>query len=133
MSGEYRRRSKGRRLGREGSPAKRIFGRTIAASAGAYVRSRDLPRLLPLWPHELQDLTEEGRRRVLARLRRALRTERRRARANHWSYDLNRHLGLLSAYKAELAGLVSAARDLSRTGRGAAPEPEAGGGDSGGG
>src|SRR5665811_2185623 len=38
-------------------------------------------------------------------LRRALRTERRRARAAHWSYDLKRHLGFLSAYKGELANL----------------------------
>jgi hypothetical protein len=43
--------------------------------------------------------------RVLAKLRRALRAERRRALAGHWSYDLNRHLGLLSAYKGELARL----------------------------
>jgi hypothetical protein len=42
---------------------------------------------------------------VLGKLRSALRAERRRALAGHWSYDLNRHLGLLSAYKGELAGL----------------------------
>ncbi|MES0385806.1 MAG: hypothetical protein ABUJ98_14625, partial [Hyphomicrobium sp.] len=72
---------------------------------GAYVRSRDLPRLLALWPHEIEDQTAEGGTRLLAKLRRALRTERRRARANHWSYDLNRHLGLLSAYQGELVNL----------------------------
>ena len=88
-----------------GSATKRIFGNTVAAGAAAYVRSRDLPRLLALWPHEIEDQTELGRRHLLAKLRRALRTERRRAHAGHWTYDLNRHLGLLSAYRGELAGL----------------------------
>jgi hypothetical protein len=32
--------------------------------------------------------------------------------SGHWSYDLNRHLALLSAYKAEAARLeVATARD----------------------
>jgi hypothetical protein len=39
------------------------------------------------------------------KLRSALRAERRRALSGHWSYDLNRHLGLLSAYKGEMAEL----------------------------
>jgi hypothetical protein len=42
---------------------------------------------------------------VLSKLRRALRAERRRATSGYWSYDLNRHLALVSAYKAELARL----------------------------
>jgi len=84
---------------------KSVFGSAVAAGTVAYVRSRDLPRLLALWPHELEDESERGRLNLLTKLRRALRTERRRARAAHWSYDLNRHLGLLSAYKGELAGL----------------------------
>lgn len=52
----------------------------------------------------------EGRRRVLAKLRRALRAERRRGDAGHWSYDLNRHLGLLSTYRGELTLLEQAER-----------------------
>ena len=105
MSGEHRRghRTAGARHG--GSPANRIFGSITAAGAGAYVRSRDLPRLLALWPREIEDQTAEGGAHLLAKLRRALCTERRRARANHWSYDLNRHLGLLSAYQGEMANL----------------------------
>jgi hypothetical protein len=79
MSGEDRRSHRRPGATRGASPAKRVFGPMTAASAAAYVRSRDLPRLLPLC---------------------------RRARANHWSYDLNRHLGLLSAYKGELASLA---------------------------
>ena len=105
MSGDDRRRHRAPGAKRGGSTAKHIFGSIAVAGAGAYVRSRDLPRLLPLWPHEIEDQTTEGGGRLLAKLRRALRTERRRARANHWSYDLNRHLGLLSAYQGELANL----------------------------
>jgi hypothetical protein len=106
MSGEDRRSHRRPGATRGASPAKRVFGPMTAASAAAYVRSRDLPRLLPLWPSEIEDRTPAGGRHLLAKLRRALRCERRRARANHWSYDLNRHLGLLSAYKGELASLA---------------------------
>lgn len=66
-----------------------------------------------MWPQEIEDRSETGRLHLLAKLRRALRAERRRARANHWSYDLNRHLGLLSVYKSELADLAAALAELS--------------------
>jgi hypothetical protein len=39
---------------------------------------------------------------ILSKLGRALRAERRRGVAGHWSYELNRHLGLMTACKAEL-------------------------------
>jgi hypothetical protein len=78
------------------------------AGAAAYMRSRDLPKLIALWPRELADESAEGGRYILAKLKSALRAERRRGLAGHWSYDLNRHLGLISAYKAELAGLSRA-------------------------
>jgi hypothetical protein len=111
MSGEQRRPSRSRR---DRSTVQGILGNAVTAGATAYVRSRDLPRLLALWPHEIEDRSEGGRLRLLARLRRALRAERRRARAGHWSYDLNQHLGLLSAYKGELAGLGANSSRLSR-------------------
>jgi len=38
---------------------------------------------------------------ILARLERALRAERNRARSGHWTYDLNRHIALRQAYLAE--------------------------------
>lgn len=104
MSGNERRRT-APPAEHKGSAAKRIFGTAVTAGAAAYVRERDLPRLLALWPHEIEDQSDEGRRRLLGKLRRALRAERRRAQAAHWSYDLNRHLGLLSAYKGELGNL----------------------------
>jgi hypothetical protein len=63
------------------------------------LRARDLPRLIALWPHELADQSSEGSLLILSKLRRALRADRRRALSGHWSYD-NRHLGLMTAYKA---------------------------------
>lgn len=87
------------------STTMRLFDAGVRDGAAAYVRSRDLPRLIALWPHELEDLSPEGALLVLTKLRQALRAERVRARGGHWSYDLNRHLGLLSAYRAELAQL----------------------------
>jgi hypothetical protein len=104
-SHETRRRQSAKRSQSAAPSATRIFGPIAEAGAGAYARMRDLPRLIALWPDELADLSLEGHMRILAKLRRALRAERRRAVSGHWSYDLNRHLGLLSAYKGELAGL----------------------------
>ena len=85
--------------------ARSIFGVMADADARLYLRKRDLPRLIALWPRELADPTPQGSLVILRKLCRALRAERRRGLAGHWSYDLNRHLGLWSAYKAELASL----------------------------
>lgn len=89
MSGKPRRGELRARGARERSTAKRIFGTKVAAGAAAYSRARDLPKLIALWPHELDDHSPGGSLNVLAKLRRALRAERRRALAGHWSYDLN--------------------------------------------
>lgn len=64
-------------------------------------RRAELQRLLPLWPRELDDLSLKGRRNVMHFLSRALREERRRARAGHWTYDLARHAALVRHYKWE--------------------------------
>lgn len=73
------------------------------AKAAAKVRSLALQRLLPLWPHEIADRSPEGRRKLIASLRRALREERRHGLCGHWAYDLARHSALLRLYRAELA------------------------------
>lgn len=73
-----------------------------------YERSRDLPRLIPLWPIPCDDDGENASLYVIARLRAALRAERRRGRAGHWTYDLARHAALVQAYKAEMKRLRSA-------------------------
>lgn len=72
-----------------------------------YDRRSELPRVLPLWPQELDDESPEGRRRILARLQRALRAERRRGIAGHWTYDLARHVALLRVYRLERAAAGS--------------------------
>ena len=107
MSGKQRRAdeepeaSRGARRTRQRAPAKRMFATMAAAGVKTYSRARDLPMLIALWPHELGDESAKGCRLVLGKLRRALRAERRRAMSGHWSYDLNRHLALVTAYKAE--------------------------------
>ncbi len=72
-----------------------------AAGVEAYVRQRHLPRILPVGPDEIADESVAGRRRIVARLARALRAERNRGRSGHWTYDLNRHIALRQAYVAE--------------------------------
>jgi hypothetical protein len=73
-----------------------------------------LNRLLALWPHELEDETAEARLRILGRLRKALRAERRRGLAGHWTYDLARHIELLRLYRAELAILAHQLAGISK-------------------
>ena len=105
--------------------ASRIFGTMADAGAGCYLRARDLPRLIALWPHELADQSPEGSLLILSKLRRALRAERRRALAGHWSYELNRHLGLMTAYKAELGLMRRAKFRLKRSAPAAVPSTSA--------
>ncbi len=73
-----------------------------------YVRARDLPKLLPLWPAEYASVSRADHARLLARLRRALRAERQRGIGGHWSYDLARHAQLLRAYRAEATAYLRA-------------------------
>lgn len=81
-----------------------------------YDRARDLPRLIALWPHELAATSPIEHDRLLAKLRHALRGERRRGAGGHWAYDLARHAQLLRAYRAEVA-LALAARKPPRASR----------------
>ena len=80
------------------SPAAKIAARP-------YDRLSQLPRLIGLWPSEMQDYSAAGTSRILALLRKALRLERSRGRSGHWTYDLNRHLALAESVKAERAHL----------------------------
>src|ERR1700680_3475083 len=66
-------------------------------------RRAALSRVLALWPQELDDLSPAGRQRIVVKLRGALRAERRRGIAGHWTYDLARHVELLHLYRQELA------------------------------
>lgn len=78
----------------------------------SYDRRTELPRVLPLWPHELDDESPDGRLSIVCKLRRALRAERRRGVAGHWTYDLARHVELLRVYRLELTS--SGLRDIKR-------------------
>lgn len=87
---------------------RKIFSHATPASAtpATPATRRDLlARLLPLWPAEIDDVTERGRERVVRLLARALREERCRARRGHWAYDVARHATLVRLHKAEVSEL----------------------------
>ena len=75
----------------------------------AFDRRLYLPRILPVGPEDIDDPGEGAARRIVLRLAAALRSERARGRAGHWTYDLNRHIALIRAYKAERRRLVQLA------------------------
>ena len=81
--------------------ARRVVAGRIAAGAEAYERERHLARVIAVGPEEIADLSAAGRAAILRKLARALRAERMRGRAGHWTYDLNRHIALSQAYVAE--------------------------------
>jgi hypothetical protein len=75
--------------------------RTVAGGAAEYDRGRSLPRLIGWDPFAPASDSDASGRTIRARLTCALRAERRRGRAGHWAYDLNRHLALLQALEGE--------------------------------
>lgn len=82
----------------------------LAASLAVYDRVQALARFHRLSRETIMEGTPNAARMVLREIESALRVER--ARAGHWSYDLNRHIALLVAHRAEsarLAGLEKAA------------------------
>ena len=81
------------------------FQRTVRAGAIAYRRDLHLPRLIAVLPSEVADRSPAMGRALLRRIARALRSERNRGRSGHWTYDLNRHIGLCQAYAAERQSL----------------------------
>ena len=84
----------------------RVFDPVIAADAAAYARARDLPKLFALSPHELADDSIAGTDRIAAKLASLARAQHALGLRGHWSYDLNRHLALLAALKAERGHLA---------------------------
>lgn len=88
------------------APANAAIGRTLRAGVSLYRRERQLPGLIAIDPSALDDGSIASAEFILARLRRALRAERRRAKAGHWTYDLNRHIALRQAFAAEAARLA---------------------------
>jgi len=100
---------------RLGGLATRSVTRSVAAGIEAYDRERHLPCLAPVTPGQLADETPESQRHIVARLARALRSERARGRAGHWTYDLNRHIGLKQAFAAERRRLADLLKRQPKT------------------
>jgi hypothetical protein len=74
---------------------------TVRIGVATYDRTRMLPRLIPATPDMIADLTPTGRRAILRLLLKALRRERTRGRSGHWTYSLDRHIGLVQALVGE--------------------------------
>ena len=74
---------------------------TVKAGAGHYERTRHLPGLIGVDPDALSGGGAISKKVILEWLKRARRAERRRAKAGHWAYDLNRHIALRQALMAE--------------------------------
>ena len=91
--------------------AYRAADAVIANGSKAYDRARMLVRLLPVGPDEIAGNEPETTRRIVLKLARALRAERARGRAGHWTYDLNRHIGLMQAMQAEQERLAATSRE----------------------
>jgi hypothetical protein len=89
------------------SGARKAIEGAVRAGAEAYRRERDLPRLVRIEPRTPGTETIADVETIVARLERALRAERNRARSGHWTYDLNRHIALRQAHLAETERLAA--------------------------
>lgn len=81
---------------------------TFGAALAAYRRSDFLRSFHRLSGETIAAETAEAAGAVLREIERALRGER--ARAGHWTYDLDRHIALVVAYRAEQARAERIAR-----------------------
>lgn len=88
--------------------ARRGLRRLVARGSARYDVGRHSGRLMARCAGHTE-FGDDDRGQRLAKLAKALRHERERGRAGHWTYDLNRHIALAEAYRAEI-------RLLGRTG-----------------
>ena len=109
--------SRERLLGGGSKPAS-VAARDVRGGDGAR-DWRGLWMLLPIGEADARDTSVDGTKRVLRLLARALRSERRRGTAGHWTYSLQRHLALARLYREESARL----RRMSRCQGSATPRP----------
>lgn len=86
------------------APAKSALDAAIDASIPGYNRHLALSRLYRLSPEIILSESEAAAKQVVQEIESALRRER--ARAGHWTYDLNRHIALHVAHRAETARLA---------------------------
>jgi hypothetical protein len=101
-----RTRSRPRASPRPVWPPRPSSARAIRPARPEPDRRTTIAKALALWPHELEDKSLRARQGILARLRQALRAERRRGLSGHWTYDLARHVELLRVYREELAAVT---------------------------
>ncbi|MGD9541649.1 DUF6477 family protein [Methylocystis sp.] len=83
--------------------AGRALDAALASGEKSYDRVSALSRLHRLSPETIASESPDAARAALKEIERAMRGER--ARRGHWSYDLNRHISLLIAHRAETARL----------------------------
>jgi hypothetical protein len=100
-SGALQKRRALRMLDSAAGPA---LDNAISAGLAGYERVPALSRLHRLSAEAINGETAECARVVLREIERALRAER--ARRGHWSYDLNKHIALHIAHRAESARLA---------------------------
>lgn len=86
------------------SAARPAVEAALEASLALYDRKAALSRFHRLSRETIESETPQAARLTLREIERALRVER--ARSGHWSYDLNRHIALLVALRAERARLA---------------------------
>jgi hypothetical protein len=101
-------RAKTRAFARLKVVARPALNAALGASLAGYDRLAALSRFHRLSRETVFSETPEAARAVLCEIERALRAER--ARGGHWTYDLNRHIALLVAHRAEKARLARLAR-----------------------
>lgn len=77
---------------------------TIARGAALYRREAHLHGLVRVEIGPPGEEEPAKRARILRALATALRAERALGCSGHWTYDLNRHIALQQAYRAELLG-----------------------------
>lgn len=88
--------------------------RRIDQGARLYDRKRILWRVLPGFGGAIDGPEPETTQSIVRQLEHALRKERQRGRAGAWSYDLNRHLALAQAHRAEREHLDRLAPPLAK-------------------
>ncbi|HEY8123956.1 MAG TPA: DUF6477 family protein [Methylocystis sp.] len=91
------------RPARFATEAEAALNAALAAGLNAYDRARALARFHRLSAETIASESPDAARAALKEIERAMRGER--ARRGHWSYDLNRHISLLVAHRAETARL----------------------------
>lgn len=89
------------------------LARLVARGAANYQRQRHLPRLLTGEQINV-GYCRSGTMHIVRALQRALRHERELGRAGHWQYDLNRHIGLRQALRAEMHHLRQQITGIAR-------------------